>query len=92
MGAARMVVCAWVCRTSLGRHAIGVKRVSGDTFQFHIFYRRLREAMAPITGWNGGGGVCGGSYARHVTFGVCANGSTSDDPVTSDEETCSGRA
>lgn len=71
-----VVVAVWVIRTSPGRHAIGLKRVSGDTFHFHVFYRQLREAMAPITGWTGDckTGDCNaprGSYAQHVQPGVC---------------------
>ena len=35
------------------RYRIDVKRKAGDTFQFHAFYRRLREVLAWLNGWNG---------------------------------------
>ena len=49
------------------RHAICVKRVSGDTFVFHRFYRRLREEMAPLNGWKEG------AYRGQVVPGVAPN-------------------
>ena len=62
VGAGTMVAELWIVTAvakpggaagcALPTNAIRVKRVSGDTFQFHTFYRRLREAMAPITGWS----------------------------------------
>ena len=32
---------------------VDVARFTGDTFQFHAFYRQLRELMRPLTGWVG---------------------------------------
>mmetsp|Transcript_20950 Transcript_20950/g.45517 ORF Transcript_20950/g.45517 Transcript_20950/m.45517 type:complete len:132 (+) Transcript_20950:547-942(+) len=53
MGCGSMAAEAWVARTSDNWHGICVKRWSGDTFQFHAFYRRLREALARTNGWSG---------------------------------------
>jgi len=32
---------------------VDVARFAGDTFQFHAFYRKLRELLRPLTGWEG---------------------------------------
>ena len=37
-----------------GRHSICIKRVSGDTFRFHSFYRQLRQELADVNGWSDG--------------------------------------
>ena len=34
-------------------HRIDVSRHSGDTFQFHAFYRKLRAGLGADIGWNG---------------------------------------
>merc|ERR1719440_320619 len=34
-------------------YRLDVKRKSGDTFQFHAFYRQLRESLAWLNGWTG---------------------------------------
>jgi hypothetical protein len=62
-----LVVEAWVAVGTAQRHAICVKRVSGDTFVFHRFYRRLREEMAPLNGWKEG------AYRGQVVPGVAPN-------------------
>ena len=64
---APIVVEAWVAVGTAQRHAICVKRVSGDTFVFHRFYRRLREEMAPLNGWKEG------AYRGQVVPGVAPN-------------------
>lgn len=34
-------------------YRLDVKRQSGDTFQFHAFYRSIRESLAWLNGWTG---------------------------------------
>ena len=38
-------------RLSPQKYRIDVTRYAGDTFQFHAFYRSLREALRPLIGW-----------------------------------------
>jgi len=63
-GPASIVVEAFVAVGSAQRHAICIKRVAGDTFVFHAFYRRLREEMAHLNGW------ADGAYRGLVVPGV----------------------
>lgn len=53
MGDGLMAAEVWIVRTSGEQYGICVKRASGDTFQFHAFYRLLRDALAKTTGWSG---------------------------------------
>ena len=49
----RMSVLLWVAQGGdhEGGHYICIRRASGDTFMYHAFYRRVREAMAEANGW-----------------------------------------
>jgi len=38
-------------RASPQKYRIDVSRYAGDTFQFHAFYRALRETLRPLIGW-----------------------------------------
>ena len=48
-----MSVLLWVAQGGEheGGHYICIRRASGDTFTYHAFYRRVREAMAEANGW-----------------------------------------
>ena len=51
-------------------YRLDVKRQSGDTFQFHAFYRNIREGLAWLNGWTGTDyrtdcGDGGGAAAAH---------------------------
>ena len=51
-------------------YRLDVKRQSGDTFQFHAFYRNIREGLAWLNGWTGTDyrtdcGDGGGASAAH---------------------------
>jgi len=48
---AQMIVSAH--ETEEHCYRLDVKRKTGDTFQFHAFYRGLREALAWLNGWTG---------------------------------------
>ena len=53
-------------------------------------HRKLRDSLAPITGWSGVTHSFNGSYANHVSFGVSAASGADDKSIASDEETCNG--
>uniref|UniRef100_A0A7S0IXT1 Protein kinase domain-containing protein n=1 Tax=Calcidiscus leptoporus TaxID=127549 RepID=A0A7S0IXT1_9EUKA len=64
MGEGSMTAEVWIAGTSAEQYGICVKRASGDTFQFHAFYRLLRDALAKTTGWSGS------EYSGSVVPGV----------------------
>ena len=49
-------------------YRLDVKRKSGDTFQFHAFYRQLRESLAWLNGWTGS------SYSTTAAAGASDGG------------------
>ena len=47
-----MTALLWVVPSPmLGGHHVCIRRASGDTFVYHNFYRKVRQAMARCTGW-----------------------------------------
>jgi hypothetical protein len=48
-----MTALLWVapCSGGVCGHHVCIRRASGDTFAYHSFYRKVRQAMASATGW-----------------------------------------
>ena len=60
-GGEAMSAKMWVTDEADGTCTICVKRLWGDTFQFHAFYHQLRQMLSPLIGWTGHtykGGLC----------------------------------